>query len=280
MWGEPIRPGTPASQLVSPDSRLYQRDQIRFPLDPRTWVDYLRDFQFVFGTRIHGTVASILAGTPALLLAHDSRTLELADYHHIPYRRIDQVTADTDANELYGDVDYTEFHAHTPDTFARFAAFLEKNGLSHIYQPGHASRDFDDKLNAAQLPPMVHPLLAPGPAGQREVMSRLRWLRQGTSGDAARPEYGFRPELPHTSKPAATLSSVDRRLTNALRETHQQLLTTQKQLSEVRRQLEKTQAELARQSKIVKRLDVPLAARARRYLSRTRRRMNRALHRS
>lgn len=272
MWGESTKSETPAFQLISPDSTLHQNDQIRFPLDPKTWVDYLRDFDFVFGTRIHGTVAAILAGTPAILLAHDSRTLELADYHRIPYRLIDHVSAETEATELYAEADYTAFHANACANFERFTGFLERNGLAHIYQPGLASTQFDDKLNAAQLPPLIHPVLAQAPAGQREVLSRLRWLRQGAQGDSERDQYIFQPELRHTPKAETTLSSVDQRLTKKLRQTRQELLSTQQTLTRVEQQLDRARAELDRQSKIIKRLDVPIPARARRYLSRLRRR--------
>jgi septal ring factor EnvC (AmiA/AmiB activator) len=127
----------------------------------------------------------------------------------------------------------------------------------------------------------VHPLLAPGLTGQREVMARLRWLRQGAAGDLQRPEYAFRAELPHTAKPVITPAGIERRLTKVLRETQKQLRSTQEQLVRVQRQLDETQTQLKRQSKIIKRLDVPMATRARRYLSRLRRRaLARSLRRS
>ena len=64
----------------------------RFFTDVPTWLDFLRARDFSFGTRIHGNVFAILAGTPAYVIAHDSRTLELARYFDIPHRRIEAVT--------------------------------------------------------------------------------------------------------------------------------------------------------------------------------------------
>jgi len=50
-----------------------------YPLDPHVWIQDLKSFDFALGTRIHGTIAAVLAGIPSLILCHDSRTSELAD---------------------------------------------------------------------------------------------------------------------------------------------------------------------------------------------------------
>ena len=87
--GTMLRTGVPVS-LKHP---LIRQNRVRFFLDPKTWFAHLANYDFSFGTRIHGNIAALLAGTPALLLAHDSRTLELADYHEIPYREIGALPA-------------------------------------------------------------------------------------------------------------------------------------------------------------------------------------------
>jgi hypothetical protein len=51
----------------------------------KEWLDYYRTKRFVLGTRIHGTIAAVLSGTPALLIVHDSRTLELAKTMNVPF---------------------------------------------------------------------------------------------------------------------------------------------------------------------------------------------------
>lgn len=261
VWGEPNPKPNAISELVHPDSSLHTNDQIRFPLDPKTWVNYLRDFDFVVGTRIHGSVAGILAGTPTLLLAHDSRTRELADYHQIPYVPIDQITENTRAEDLYEHVDYTKFHAHLGETFNRFTSFLKKNNLPNIYQTGQQINDYDEKMSAAELPPMVHPILAKGESGRREVVSRLWWLRQGKKVDNERMQYAFKSELPHTKKPEVTAQSVDKRLTTEVSSLNDQLSKSQKQLDKTRKLVES-------QAKIIKRLDVPISKRAKRYVKR------------
>ena len=92
---------------VTLDHPLIRENRVRFFLDPKTWFDHLAGYDFSFGTRIHGNIASLLAGTPAVLLAHDSRTLELAHYHQIPHRLIDQLPERPDAAQLYAEADWS-----------------------------------------------------------------------------------------------------------------------------------------------------------------------------
>jgi polysaccharide pyruvyl transferase WcaK-like protein len=87
-----------AGAPITLDHPLIRSDRVRFFLDPTTWFEHLAQYDFSFGTRIHGNIAALLAGTPALLLAHDSRTLELAEYHEIPHRTITSIEDDADAD--------------------------------------------------------------------------------------------------------------------------------------------------------------------------------------
>jgi len=73
--------GTSDHELITEYIKIHGR----FYSDYNSWIDYLRTRSFCVGTRIHGTIASIIAGTPALLVAHDSRTQELAKAMGIPY---------------------------------------------------------------------------------------------------------------------------------------------------------------------------------------------------
>ncbi|WCE39362.1 polysaccharide pyruvyl transferase family protein [Brevibacterium sp. BDJS002] len=254
VWAEPRGRQNAINGLVNPDSLLHVRDQVHFPLDPDTWVEFLKKFDFVLGTRIHGSVAGILSGTPTLLVAHDSRTRELADYHQIPYVPLDKISENTRAEDLYQYADYSKFHAGLAETFDRFTAFLGKNGLRNIYQSDSVPNDYDEKLSAAELPPMVHPILAEGEAGRREMASRLWWLRQGKKTDNSRMRYAFKSDLPHTKKPTVTVKSVDKRLSDEMKKLRSELAETQK--------LVKAQA------KVIDRLDVPISKRAKRYVKR------------
>ena len=50
------------------------------------WMDFLRRFDFVVGTRFHGAMLAIQVGVPAGVIAHDSRTHEMCTTMGIPVR--------------------------------------------------------------------------------------------------------------------------------------------------------------------------------------------------
>ena len=123
-----------------------------FFTDPAPWIEYLRGMDFSFGTRIHGNIAALVAGTPAYVLAHDSRTLELARYYDIPHRTMHRVHRRTDAAALYEEADYTAFNAGLAPRFERFADFLGAHGLGHVYQEGEDPLRFDRRVAVTPYP--------------------------------------------------------------------------------------------------------------------------------
>lgn len=285
VWGEERDAPSDLRIPTHMEHPLYLDDRMRFPLDPKTWVNYLTGFDFSFGTRIHGTVAGILAGIPTMLLAHDSRTLELAEYHAIPHRRVNEIPADIDAAELFNETNYDQFHARLPETFDRFTSFLAKNGLDHTYQPGNGSTEFDDKLRAAKLPPMVHTLYAPGREGRREIVSRLRWLRQGQKADVTRTTYAVKNDVDYEPKRPATVAEVNKKATSAAKkadESGKKAETAAKDIKKLRSDLAGAQSALAKQQKMIDKLNQPkpaLHVRARRYAGRVWRGIKRRLTR-
>ncbi len=194
LWGVPFPHVHDPLAPVHLDHPLYQGDRIRLFLDTWPWYDFLATQHFAYGTRFHGNVAALLGRTPALLLAHDSRTLELADYHQMPYRVMAELDADLKVEELYESTDMTAFNAELPHGFDRYTAFLERNDLKHIWGTGNGTGDFDERLAAAQFPPAVRPLIA---SDGGEIASRLQWLRDGMVLDITRHAQAYEQPFPH-----------------------------------------------------------------------------------
>ncbi|RYJ04112.1 MAG: polysaccharide pyruvyl transferase family protein, partial [Actinomycetales bacterium] len=84
-------PGDDPQLPLRPDHPAFAAGRTVFPLSMPVWMSELGRRQLSLGTRIHGNIVSLLAGTPAIVLAHDSRTLELARYHQIPHRQISEL---------------------------------------------------------------------------------------------------------------------------------------------------------------------------------------------
>ena len=174
LWGESDREAQRTDKLpIHTSHPLFRENKIRFFVDPWPWIDALRTADFAFGTRIHGNIAALLAGTPSYVLAHDSRTLELARYFEIPHRLIYDVGPDTDAAELYAEADYGGLVRGHPARFATFTDFLTRHGLAHVFAEGEDPTWFDRRVAEIAYPPAVE---AGGDPGARTMRRRLRRL--------------------------------------------------------------------------------------------------------
>ncbi|MFD9867890.1 polysaccharide pyruvyl transferase family protein [Streptomyces niveus] len=156
FWGD-------TSAVTGPKTRfprrlthpLFEEDRVRVPLDPKTWMDELSTYDFVYGTRIHGNIAPLLAGTPSVVLVHDSRTLELCRYFGIPHRMLSATPADIHPQELYDQADFSDMLNGHKERFDRFMGFLDRNGLENTFQHGDGGAAFDLRLGALDLPPSL-----------------------------------------------------------------------------------------------------------------------------
>ncbi|MBK3626406.1 polysaccharide pyruvyl transferase family protein [Streptomyces asoensis] len=170
---------SPAGRITEmpthPDHPMYREDKARVYIDPITWIDDLRDFDYSFGSRIHGNIAALLAGTPATVLAFDSRTLELCRYFEIPHRLLSEVPADLDPAELYEEADFTGLTGNHKERFDRFTAFLDKNGLPNTFTHGDGGAAFDKKLRSLSFPAGVRPW---NEADLASLTARFGWLQQ------------------------------------------------------------------------------------------------------
>lgn len=120
------------------------------------WIAFLRSRRFCVGTRIHGNIAAILAGVPAFVVAHDSRTLELARFHEIPHALVSALAPKTTATELYAPIDAERVNAGARARFEIYKSFLARNGLAH---------GLDDPRNAALFEARSAALEFPADAG-------------------------------------------------------------------------------------------------------------------
>lgn len=172
------------------DHPLYQAGRLKMFVDVWPWLDYQKQRDFVFGTRFHGNISAILARTPAHILAHDSRTLELARFHSIPHTVVDQFDPNLDPQSIFESTDYSEFNKAMPKLFANYVAFLERNQLDHIWRHDTDDNGFLATVGATQFPAAVQPV-----TNIRELVSRVAWLQNGSQYDGAshrdRMEYPF-----------------------------------------------------------------------------------------
>jgi hypothetical protein len=172
LWGEPRGVAGTGRMPFHTQHPLFLEDKVRLFVDPWPWFKALSTADFAFGSRIHGNIAALVAGTPSYVLAHDSRTMELARYFQIPHRRMRDFATGTDAAELYAEADYTALNQGHPARFATFTEFLARHGLDHVFADGEDPTWFDRRAEETNYPPGVGPFSDP----RARVRGRLKRL--------------------------------------------------------------------------------------------------------
>ncbi|MFE9907897.1 polysaccharide pyruvyl transferase family protein [Streptomyces clavifer] len=174
-WRETSNPiGALTSMPTHPSHPMYREGKVRIYVDPATWISDLREFDFSFGSRIHGNIAALLAGVPSTVLCSDSRTLELCRYFGIPHRKISETPKNIDPAELYAAADFGDLVNGHKERFLRFTGFMERNGLENTFTHGDGGAAFDAQLSKLTLPPAVSPWTDSDPAS---LAGRFSWMR-------------------------------------------------------------------------------------------------------
>ncbi|MGW1608566.1 polysaccharide pyruvyl transferase family protein [Streptomyces sp. NPDC002285] len=195
--------GTVTAMPTHPDHPMYREDKVRVYVDPVTWIDDLRAFDFSFGSRIHGNIAALLAGTPATVLCGDSRTLELCRYFGIPHRRIDKLTEDVDPAALYEEADFGALMSGHQERFERFTAFLDRNGLENTFTHGDGGAAFDARMRSLSFPAGIRPW---NDADLTSLTSRFGWL-QSRITELATDNDRLRRDLARSAKGGAAVAT-------------------------------------------------------------------------
>ncbi|MDF3130398.1 polysaccharide pyruvyl transferase family protein [Kiritimatiellaeota bacterium B1221] len=95
------------------------------------WLDMVGKQDFVIGPRIHGCIAAITQGVPALLTPRDLRVLEFAEFYGLPYVPMSEVQKYS-LEELYDTTNYEKFNKNFPVKYQNFLSFLSENNAPHV----------------------------------------------------------------------------------------------------------------------------------------------------
>jgi len=76
-----------------PSDRLerFIRENCKIFFDVSAWTSYLAGRAASIGSRFHGNMAALHAGTPALFICHDARTSELCQFARLPHLSLSEV---------------------------------------------------------------------------------------------------------------------------------------------------------------------------------------------
>lgn len=102
--------------------------------DVPSWMEHYRRFDFVIGARIHGVMLALQAGVPGVVIAHDSRTLELCETMMVPYVLAKDVQNGITREQLPDlfKFDARAFDENRRSIARRYVEFLEANELAPV----------------------------------------------------------------------------------------------------------------------------------------------------
>jgi polysaccharide pyruvyl transferase WcaK-like protein len=111
------------------DVRRFLEQRMRVFFSVEDWVGCMGTMSASLGTRFHGNVAALLAGTPALFLVHDMRTLELCELLRVPHLLLDRAVPAEELVERLLAADYRPFARQFARLMVEWRLFLHRNGL-------------------------------------------------------------------------------------------------------------------------------------------------------
>lgn len=131
------------------DDAIYTRGKACSFIDVPSWLEYLRKKDFSFGSRIHGNIAAVLAGTPCFIVVSDQRVKELVEYHKLPHMFMSELTKKTSIFDLHEQADFAGIARGHQARFAHYLDFLHENGLQTVFDENTSpeSTPFDQKVD-------------------------------------------------------------------------------------------------------------------------------------
>lgn len=122
------------------------------------WINFYKDVDFVFGTKIHGTIVGILSGAPSYIIVSDSRTRELAEFYNIQHCSVESLNETTSIQSLYNEASFDSVLKDFDKKFDHFIDFLHENDLESCYDNGYDEL-LDKKVEHKSLPKSVQSIV-------------------------------------------------------------------------------------------------------------------------
>lgn len=109
--------------------RTWAKEHVRAFFDVDQWIDAIREYDFVLGSRFHGNMIALQHGVPACVIAHDTRTEDMCSFLGMPYVNLMDLDA-IDVRALYDRVDCEALKERYKTLFPQYMTFLRQNGLT------------------------------------------------------------------------------------------------------------------------------------------------------
>lgn len=160
------------------DHPFYRDHEAYFFNNALSWIDFQRTRKISLGTRVHGNITAVVAGTPALFLPQSARSRELCDYHGFACLSPKEVDATDSLLDVIGGLDFARPQRIQHRNFSHYMDFLRLNGLSSIFDSDYsadAETPYDRKTEGFKdIPPLRSVFREPPEVLEQRLMDRDR----------------------------------------------------------------------------------------------------------
>ncbi len=109
---------------------IYKTRSIFFGTRASDYDMQVRNFDVVFGTRLHTNAMAVACSIPAITLTFDLRVQEVYDFWRLPSLPVEEASS-LSAREIYERADFEEFNRRISFVYHNFREYLEVNGVAH-----------------------------------------------------------------------------------------------------------------------------------------------------
>jgi len=119
-------------EMFYTDEEMYKlkNHQYRFFSNIDDWKNYIKQFKFAIGNRLHGTILAINSGIPAICCNRDARATEMCAFLGIPHYK--DISEDINIMDLYEKLDIISMNKNYKYLYQNFEDFLRINNLEII----------------------------------------------------------------------------------------------------------------------------------------------------
>lgn len=125
----------PANNVSSTNYKILKNSRPVMFSDCQSWEEYLSNFDFCLGARLHGTIAAINSGVPAVCTNPDARATEMCSYLHIPHRP-EYFMKEEKIQEIYDNCDWSDMNKNYNKLYNNFIDYLDKSGINKVVGGG------------------------------------------------------------------------------------------------------------------------------------------------
>lgn len=95
-----------------------------------SWAGAVQHYDFVFGSRLHGTIMALNCGVPAILITHDSRTAEIAEFAQLPHVPQSKVKLTrSSVRRAFEKANFEKYYETREQNKHVYRSFLSDNGI-------------------------------------------------------------------------------------------------------------------------------------------------------